>query len=481
MKRTQQLRLWKRWTLSLAASAVLLTPLPAFAAEATALDQLNEVFTELEKLHYSGKTAEELRDAAIGGMLRELNDPYTVYYDAEEWELLHQSFEQTYVGIGIQFVETELGLRILRVYAGSAAETAGLRAGDIVVGVGDKKVADYSWDELSADLLGPEGSQVQLTVANERDANERTIAITRKPFHIPTVEYGRTDDGTGYIRISSFSTETPKRVGEALSAFGRDGDVTSLVLDLRGNPGGYLQSVAEVAAYFIEEGPIMYAKNRNGNEEEIRVEGGSGVNVPIVVIVDGSSASASEVFAGAMQDYGLATVVGTKTFGKGSVQQLVSLETGGGLRVTVEHYFTPKKRPVNGVGITPDAAAATPLAQTLAALRATGAEALRIELHAYETIVNGLTFDHVVPVIREDGRVYVRSAALADTVDGRAIWDAASAAITIRGADRSATFDEETGLLLRDGSSFIDINAFAASFDSVAASAAANTVTLELK
>ncbi|MCI3920419.1 S41 family peptidase [Paenibacillus sp. TRM 82003] len=480
MKRTQQLRLWKRWALALTSAAVMLTPWPAYAEEATALEPLDEVIEKLEDLHYSGLTAEELRDTTIDGVLQDLNDPYTDYYDPNEWRKLQDEFEQTYVGIGIRFTKMEQGLRILRVYSDSAAEAAGLRAGDAVVRVADKAVADYTLDELAGDLLGPEGSEVKLTIVDASGA-DRIVTIARKSFRVPTVESRLLDDGAGYIQITSFSSETPTLVAGALNSFRGEEAFRSLLIDLRGNPGGYLHSVAETAALFVEEGPILFAKDRDGNEAILSVEDGGKVTVPVAILVDGGSASASEVFAGAMQDYDLATIVGAKTFGKGSVQQLVELEAGGGLKVTVEHYFTPDRHPVNGVGITPDVRAATWLDQILTALRETGSDKVRVEFDAHETVVNGQPFEDVVAVVRENGRTYVRSVALADLLDSEAAWDGASSSIRIKTPESSASFDPHSGLLLKDGVSFIDVTAFAKAFDGIKVFTTTTKVALELR
>jgi len=471
---------WRRWTRIAALSAALALPLPSVAGAATPAEQLNEVFGHIEGLHVGGTSGEALRDAAIRGMLEELDDPYTQYYDEAAWQELQDAYEQVMVGIGIQFAMTEDGLRILRVYANSAAEDAGLRAGDTIVRVGGKEVKSSTLEQLADDLLGPEGSVAKLHVADGASRIVKTVNVTRRVFHIPSVSHALMDGGVGYIRIDSFSSDTAGLVGEAIRAFSKEPALRSLAIDVRGNPGGYLDAVQAVASYFIEDGPLLHTVDRNGTQVAIEIEDGGKIGVPAVVLVDGNSASASEVFAGAMQDYKAATIVGSKTYGKGSVQQLISLQGGGGLKVTVEHYLTPKKRQVNGVGITPDKEAAHPLGATFAALREVGVAGFRAELRSYETVVNGVSFDHVANVLREGGRTYVPSRDLATLTGGTAKWDGATSTVTIDGGGRSAAFGAASGLLLQGGVGYIDAAAFAKAFPgSAKSSATKDAVVLE--
>jgi len=470
---------WRRWSKIAALTAALALPLPAWAAAATPAEQLNEVFGYIEELHVGGTSAEALRDAAIQGMLDALDDPYTQYYDEATWQALHDAYEQVMVGIGIQFAKTDEGLRILRVYPDSAAADAGLRAGDIIVRVGGKEVKAHTLEELADDLLGPEGSEAKLDVVDAASRKTKAVVVTRRAFQIPSVTYTLMDGGAGYIRIDSFSSDTAARFGEAIRAFSQEPSLRSLIVDVRGNPGGYLDSVKGVASYFIEEGPLLHTVDRSGVEVAVEIEDGDKVGVPVAVLVDGNSASASEVFAGAMQDYGIGAIVGEKTYGKGSVQQLIALQGGGGLKVTVEHYLTPKLRQVNGVGITPDAPAAHPLDATITALREVGVASFRAEITSYETVVNGAAFDHVVNVVREGGRVYAPSKALAALTGGEATWDGAANAVRIDGGGKTVAFGAGTGLLLRDGTGYVDIGAFARAFPQAKATSSRSSVVLE--
>jgi len=465
---------------ALLALALLAAPAAGAAAESSPAAQLQEVFAKLEALHVGGMSAEALRDAAVNGMLQALDDPYTQYYHPDEWRRLLDSFEQKTVGIGIRFIKRGEGLLILRVYEGSAAADAGLRAGDVILEADGQSLAERSVDEAADLLVGPEGSSVRLTVADGASGSRRSVAITRRTFQIPSVDAAMAEGGIGVVRIGAFSSDTARLTQEALETFRKRPDFRGLVLDLRGNPGGYLDAAAAVASLFIEEGTLLYTVGRDGKEKPLEIRGGSRVPVPVAVLVDGNSASASEVFAGALQDYKAAVIVGTKTYGKGSVQRLVSLETGGGLRVTVEHYKTPSRRTVEGAGIVPDIEAHRPLEAPLAAFRALGARgAFRVELKEYETAVNGAVFSDIVPVLRRDGLAYVSSRALAAVAGGEALWDGAKGEVRIRGKLGDAAFGPGGGLLVQNGASYIEIGAFAKAFRGVRASVGADAAVLE--
>jgi len=483
MKRDNALKRWKRRAAFATASAALALALaaPASAEEAEPLEQVSEVFELIEGYHLSATTDEKLRDAAIRGMIESLNDPYTQYYDEAAWDEMYDSFEQTYVGIGIRFAAVDEGLLVLRVYEGSAAAAAGLRVGDVVVGVAGATVQGKTTAELRQAMLGPEGTSVSLDVRRVENGETESVSIVRKPFHIPTAEHAFFEGGVGYVRMTSFSSDTSKLVGEALAAFEAKPSYRALVIDLRGNPGGYLDAVRDIASNFVESGTLLRTVDRSGKEQSISVRDGRKSPVPVTLIVDEQSASASEVFAGALQDYGLATVVGAKTYGKGSVQRLIPLETGGGLRLTIQEYLTPNGRKVNGVGIAPDVAASTPTAQTMIALREAGLKRFRVEMRGYETIVNGVVFDFVVPTVRENGRAYVSAAALAALADGAVAWDGAARAVSIQAGGKTVAFREGDGLLLRDGSGLIDAASFARAFPHVQMTTSEKTIVAEVE
>lgn len=483
MNRTKKSGSWKLWCASAILAAAPLLPVSAAAAGTTPEKQLNEVFELIEELHISGKTGEELRDAAIRGMLEELNDPYTQYYNEEEWEAVQNSFEQILVGIGFQFTEVKEGLRILKVYADSAADRSGLVSGEVVIGVAGKRFKEYSLEQLEDDLFGRAGTVVELEVMNPSTRVIRKVQITRSPFHIPSVEYGRMNGGAGYIRIESFSSDTAELAAKAMASFRTEPKATSIIVDLRGNPGGYLNAVAGVAEQFIKKGALLHSVDRDGERIAHLIENGSSIDVPVVLLVDENSASASEVFAGAMKDYGLATIIGKQTYGKGSVQSLIVLDNGGGLRITVEHYLTPKRHQVNGVGIAPDIEVSAPFAQTLAAVRAAGTTTFAVTLDPYETVIDGVSFPKLVDVKWSNGSAYVPAVSLAALVEGKAVWNDAEGSVTIQTKATQQAFNASRGLVLENGSSYIRLDSFVKAFPGVKASADAvsQKIGLELK
>lgn len=472
---------WKRRLVVAAASLLLAAGIavPASAEEA-ALEQLNEVYRLIDQYHYSDVSGEVLRDAAIRGMLDALEDPHTQYYDEEEWKELQDSFEKNYVGIGIQFIELEEGLQILKVYEHSAAAGAGLKPGDLIVGVAGKSLKTHSFEQIRDDLYGPEGSSVMLEVVKAGEKKSREVTITRKPFHIPSVEYGRLDGGAGYIFINSFSSDTAKLVGEAIDAFQKSPKVTALILDLRNNPGGYLDAVAEVAEYVIDSGTLLYMEDSSGRRQAVVIESEKAVDWPLILLVNHYSASASEILAGAVQDWERGIVIGERTYGKGSVQKLIPLQTGGGLRLTVEQYFTPDGSKVEGIGIQPDREVLTPFAQIVAALREANIEKIRAELKPYETVVNGIPFDFVVPVLREGNGVYIQARTLAEAMGGKVTWQKKTSTVTVTGLGITAEFDAAKGLLLKDGVSYIEIGAWTEAFPSWQWDAGTSSLVLEM-
>lgn len=450
----------------------------AAAAEYGPSDQLDEVFAYIERYHYSGIDEEQLRDAAIDGMLMKLGDPYTEYYNEERWAALNSGLEQDYVGIGVLLEEVDSGLLIRKVYPGSAAEAADLHPGDMLVGIAGEDIRGQSLSDLIDRLLGEEGTNVALDVQPAGGGAAKEVVMTRRAFHIPTVESGRFSGGIGYIQITSFSSDTAASYKAAMDKL-KEGPFEGLIVDVRGNPGGYLEAVRGVASNFIEDGTLMYTENRDGDRKEIMIQDGQSADIPVVLLIDEGSASASEVLAGALKDYKLAELIGTRTFGKGSVQSLIPLQTGGGLKLTVEHYFTPNGNEVHGEGINPDRTVADPAAQTITALHEAGAGQIRLLIRPYETEINGRTFDHRLQVIRENTRVFVPSVVLSALVEGQASWDGGTSTVSIRSDEGSFQFGGSNGLLLQNGKSYIALDAFVKAYPNVKASHSKNQVTLE--
>ena len=479
MKHRSWLGRWQFIILQLLIVSCLWVSFTPSAYASSQLEKLNEIFTLIEQSHVSGISSEQLFEAAITGILNTLNDPYTSYYNEQEWQTLQQRFQQTYVGIGIQFVETKQGLRIKRVYPGSSAHAAGLNPGEIITGVAGQSIAGKATDEVLNLILGAENTAVELNILKVNGKETYKITLIRRSFTIPTVEYKRLDNHIGYILITSFTTDTPQQVADALATLKVSTPIKGLIVDLRGNPGGYLQSVLDVMKSFLTAGQVMQSIDRNGLKQAYEITGGKQVGVPTVVLVDENSASASEIFAGAMQDYDLAQIIGTNTFGKGSVQQLIPLQTGGGLKVTIEHYLTPKGNKVDGIGILPDVKVADPLKQVAMGLNHLGTSQFQVELTEYGTFINQGAFDTLVPVIRERQRIYIQATSLASLMAGNTTWNQKTRQLRLQTSTYTETFGLNNGLLLRDGKSYLAMDALTKEFPSLKIRTTTDSIILE--
>lgn len=300
-----------------------------------------------------------LSRGALRGALTTLNDPNTIYIEPRAAEKERNDLAGQFEGIGANVSSNDKGqLVIIAALPDQPADKAGLRAGDIVLKVDGRDIAGLSVDDAVALIRGPKGSKVVLTI-RRGDAVPFDVTITRDAIETPSVTWRMLDDmgapTTGYARISLFSDRAPRELERAVRELKQKG-ATSLVLDLRGNPGGYLNAAIAVASQFIPDGPVAYERRTDGTEEAFNAKGGADANLPLVVLVNGGSASASEIVAGAIRDRKRGTLVGVKTFGKGSVQNVHQLSDGSTLHVTIAHWLTPNRQDISKAGIEPDIA-----------------------------------------------------------------------------------------------------------------------------
>ncbi len=322
---------------------------------------------------------EKVEAGIYKGMLSGLEDPYTVYYTAEEYQSLTEETEGVYCGIGAlvsQNIETGL-VTVLRVFPGSPAEESGLLKGDIIYSANGVEASAVDLDVLvQQEIRGEEGSSVEMTVY--RSGEEVNLTITRRVVEVSTVDHQMLADRTGYILVTQFDVVSAQQFEDAVNDLESQG-MERLVIDLRDNPGGVLDAVVEMAAFVLPEdrleGTILSTADKDGKgvryyceDGEIRFEANDGeypdprypkedaheLDIPIAVLVNGNSASASEVFAGALQDYGCAKLVGTTTFGKGIVQSLIELDDGSAVKITTSHYYTPSGFDLHKKGLDPD-------------------------------------------------------------------------------------------------------------------------------
>jgi carboxyl-terminal processing protease len=307
---------------------------------------------------YDGElpSSETLSNAAIEGMLRAVDDPYTNYTPPDEAETIRARAEGSYEGIGAYVLENDDGLtEILQPIEGAPADAAGLKAGDVVLAVDGEPVVEKTLEEVIALIKGPEGTEVTLTIGRN-GSDPFDVKITRAKVDLPVLETQMLPDDIAYLRLMTFfNFDVAEQVETALTDLLAQ-NPRGLILDLRGNPGGFLLETVQIADMFLADGVILYERSRSQEIQQVyRAEpGGIAEGIPLVVLIDGQSASASEIVAGAVQDHERAVLIGSTTFGKGSVQQSHSLADGSELRVTVARWYTPDDNSIDGSGIAPD-------------------------------------------------------------------------------------------------------------------------------
>lgn len=313
-----------------------------------------EILSVVQRSYVEQVKAKDLVYGAIKGMIATL-DPHSSFMPPEAFKEVQVSTKGEFGGIGIQIGIKENNLVVIAPIEGTPADKAGIKAGDIIVKVNDEVAKDMSLADAVQKMRGPKGSKVALTIQREGELVHLIFNLVREIIKIESIKSKILEDGIGYIRLTQFQEQTAKDLSKALKKL--DGEkMQSLILDLRNNPGGLLTSAVEVTEQFIENGRlVVFIKGREGKKDEyIANDKAERKEFPMVVLVNEGSASASEIVAGALQDWGRALVLGTQTFGKGSVQTILPLSDGSGLRLTTAKYYTPKGRSIQNEGITPD-------------------------------------------------------------------------------------------------------------------------------
>lgn len=298
---------------------------------------------------------EALEQGIYEGYISGLDDPYSVYYDEEDTKSLMETTEGEYEGIGaVMQQDKDSGIITLtHIYEDSPAMKAGLKDDDILYKVEDMEVTGEDLNEVVSHIRGEKGTKVELTVLRGKNNKEVKVTVTRGKIEVETVESKMLEDKIGYLAVSEFDSVTYDQYEEGLNEL-EDQGMEALVVDLRGNPGGNLQTVCDILDLMLPEGLIVYTEDKNGERQDMTSDEEHQFTLPMTVLVDGNSASASEIYAGAIQDYGLGKIVGTKTYGKGVVQKIFDLKDGTCVKLTIAEYYTPKGRNINGKGITPD-------------------------------------------------------------------------------------------------------------------------------
>lgn len=298
---------------------------------------------------------EDVLYSAIEGSMDTLDDEYTRFIRPDIAARLREDAGGAVEGIGAFVRETEEGFfEIVRPIPGQPAEKAGLLPGDIVIEVDGQSMEGVSFDEVIMLVRGPRGTDVTLTIAREGEEEPLEFTITRVRFEIPTVEYEMLENNIGYVHLQEFNQTATEKMTAALEDLFAQG-ATAIIFDLRDNPGGFLNQSVMVADMFLPEGVVLFERNRNGLDETFTSDDGDlAESIPLVVLVNGGSASASEIVAGAIRDNGRAILIGETSFGKGSVQQVHELSDGSELRVTIARWYTPANNTIDKTGIAPD-------------------------------------------------------------------------------------------------------------------------------
>lgn len=318
-------------------------------------DKLETIEHLIDKNFYFEEDDQSKQDGIIKGYLEGLDDPYSVYYTQEEYASFMEDTEGEYVGVGVQVsqaVDTKI-ITVVKVFDGPAKE-AGIEAEDVITEVNGEDISDQDIDAVVDKIKGEEGTEVTITVYRSSDGKDHEYTMPRQKVENPTVEYKMLADNIGYIEVGSFYEVTGQQYIAAVEDLTAQG-MKGLVVDLRGNGGGLLDIAVDMLDYMLPEGKIVYTEDKDGNvTSEYKSTDEEQFTKPLAVLVNGYSASASEIFAGAIKDYGIGTLVGTNTFGKGIVQRVFPLDDGSAVKLTIAKYFTPNGNDIHKVGIKPD-------------------------------------------------------------------------------------------------------------------------------
>lgn len=348
------------------ATGVILTVLAGGGIKAVQYCRSDEILSDLaftQKIKYLENMIDEeylgeistdkLEEGVYAGLIYGLGDVYSRYYTKDEYEQESVTTEGSYVGIGVAMQKyTAGGVQIVECYKGSTAEEAGVKVDDVITAINGEDITDTELQDVVSMIKDNEDKDVVLTVQRKgEDTQEIKVKVSN--VELPSVFGEMLDENTGYIQITEFKGVTVEQYEEVFADLKEQG-MERLVVDLRDNPGGLLNVVCDILRDILPEGLIVYTEDKNGNRSEETCDGKKPLDMPLAVLVNGNSASASEIFAGAVKDYGLGTIVGTTTYGKGVVQSIRQLSDGSAVKLTIANYYTPKGNSINKTGIRPD-------------------------------------------------------------------------------------------------------------------------------
>lgn len=348
-------------------TGVLVVALAAGGVKFVQQRQYNGVlsdFSHVQKIEYLEKMIDqeylgevdnaEMAEGIYAGLVYGLGDVYSRYYTADEYAQETASTDGAYAGIGVSIQKNKNGgVQIAECYEGGPGAEAGLQTGDVITAINDTDVTDMELSDVVSLIRENKDNTIVLTVFRENEEKSREISVDVTDVELPSVFGEMLDKKTGYIQITQFTGVTPQQYKDMFAEL-KDKGMERLVIDLRDNPGGLLTSVCDILREILPEGLIVYTEDKYGNREEETCDGKHQLDMPLAVLVNENSASASEIFAGAVQDHEVGTIVGTTTYGKGVVQELRQLSDGSAVKLTVSNYYTPNGNSINKVGIKPD-------------------------------------------------------------------------------------------------------------------------------
>ena len=317
------------------------------------VEKVNLLSDVIDQYYYKDITDEEKMEGIYKGLMSSTNDKYTDYYSPKEFKDLMVTMEGDYGGIGATLSQDKVTkeVSVVEVYEGSPAARAGLERGDIVISVDGHLGTDESLDDFVQRIRGEEGTSIEMVY--KRDDQEHTIEITREEVIVPSVSHRMLDDKIGYIRISSFVNCTQKDFEDALADLQSQG-MQGIVFDMRDNGGGMVDSVVAILDDILPAGTVVYTMDKSGKREDYTSDDAKKIDIPVTVLVNENTASAAEIFTGAIRDFNYGTIIGTNTFGKGIVQSTVPLSDGSAVKITVATYYTPSGECIHEKGIKPD-------------------------------------------------------------------------------------------------------------------------------
>lgn len=347
-------------TIYINASDVSKSAITAADSDSTLLNEdtvkkINELGTYIDYYYYDDVEEQELRDGLYAGLLEGVGDKYSVYYNADEYADLQVSTTGQYYGIGagLSQSKTTMEVTVNKIYEGTPSEAAGMKKDDVILSVDGTEATSMELTNLVKLIRGDEGTTVHIEIYRPSTEENLSFDVERADVTLPSVSSQMLENSIGYILIDSFETDTANQFELALADLQAQG-MKSLIVDVRYNPGGMVTSVVQILDDILPEGLLVYIEDKYGNRQDYNSDGDTYLDCPIAVLMNEDSASAAEIFAGAIKDYDYGTLIGTTTYGKGIVQTIFPLEDGDAVKITTAKYFTPKGNYIHGVGIDPD-------------------------------------------------------------------------------------------------------------------------------